>query len=237
MDKVDRPKRFYKAAHAVPLNEGWTVHLDGRALKTHAKAALLLPTQALAEAIAKEWNDQGEELDLHSMTLTRLANVAIDRTPETRAEMVAEVTRYGETDVTCYLADAPEALQKRQDSAWRPWRDWAGQELGIMLVPVIGLMASPQPQASLDRIAEIAAEMDDYALTGLAWGCSLFGSIVLALAVSRVALSGEQALSASCVDEDWQIEQWGEDDEAKSVRARRLKDAKAIEVWFKALAS
>lgn len=106
-----------------------------------------------------------------------------------------------------------------------------------MLVPVIGLMASPQPQASLDRIAEIAAEMDDHTLTGLAWGCSLFGSIVLALAVSRTALSGEDALRASCVDEDWQIEQWGEDDEAKSVRARRLKDAKAIEVWFKALAS
>ena len=150
MDKVSKPKRFYKQAGVQALEAGFAVELDGRAIKTPAKAPLALPSEPLAQAIAAEWQAQGETLDLQAMTLTRLANVAIDRTPETRAELAAELARYAGTDVTCYLADAPSALRARQDEAWTPWREWAGRELNVVLVPVIGLMASPQPQASLD---------------------------------------------------------------------------------------
>ncbi len=236
MDKVNLPKRFYKAATAAEREGGHAVELDGRPIKTPAKSDLLLPTKALAEAIASEWENQGESLDLQSMTLTRLANVAIDRTPETRAELALELARYAGTDVTCYLADAPSALRARQEAAWQPWRDWAGKTLGIMLVPVIGLIASPQPQASLDAVRDYALTRDDFRLTALTWGCSLFGSAVLALAVEAGALRAEPALAASCVDEDWQVEQWGEDDEAKEIRAGRAREAAALQIWFDALA-
>lgn len=235
MDKVDRPKRFYKQAGISSMQTGFAVELDGRPIKTPAKAPLALPSEALARAIAAEWQAQGETLDLQGMTLTRLANVAIDRTPATRADLAEELTRYAGTDVVCYLADAPGELRSRQDAAWTPWRDWAGRELDIILVPVEGLMASPQPQASLDAVRAHARSLDDFRLTGLAWACSLFGSAILALAVEQGALSAGDALKASCVDEDWQIEQWGEDEEALRVRRARARDADALQLWFEGL--
>lgn len=235
MDKVNLPKRFYKDAAAVRLDDGFSVELDGRAIKTPAKATLTLPTEKLAKAVAEEWTAQGETLDLQGMTLTRLANVALDRTPDTRDDLAEELTRYASTDVTCYLADSPAALRERQEAVWQPWREWAGKELGIVLVPVVGLMASPQPQASLDAVREHALGLDDFRLTALAWGCSLLGSAVLALAVERGVLGARDAFAASCVDETWQIEQWGEDEEAMAVRSAREKDAGALQTWFEAL--
>ena len=235
MDKVDKPKRFYKQASVAPVDDGYTIALDGRPIKTPAKAALTLPSKALADAIADEWAAQGETLDLQAMTLTRLANVAIDRTPESRTDLAEEFQRYAGTDVTCYLADAPTELRDRQEKAWGPWREWAGRELGVVLVPVMGLMASPQPQASLDAVKAHALGLDDFRLTALTWACSLFGSAVLALAVEQGALTAQDALKASLVDEDWQIEQWGEDAEAQQVRAARGRDAAALQLWFEAL--
>jgi len=235
MDKVNLPKRFYKDAAVRAEGERFAVELDGRPIKTPAKATLTVPTQNLAEAIASEWREQGETLDLQGMTLTRLANVALDRTPDTRAELAEELSRYAGTDVTCYLADSPSELQARQEAAWKPWRDWAGKELGIVLVPVIGLMASPQPEASLQAVRDYALSRDDFELTALAWGCSLLGSAVLALAVERGALSAQDALTASCIDEDWQIEQWGQDEEAAAVRAGRAREADALQLWFERL--
>lgn len=235
MEKVNLPKRFYKQASVAEDGQGFAILLDGRAIKTPAKTALAVPTQALAEAIAAEWDAQGETLDLQNMTLTRLANVAIDRTPDTREELAEELSRYAGTDVTCYRAESPAELQTRQDAAWTPWREWAGKELGVVLVPVTGLMASPQPEASLQAVRAHAIALDDFRLTALTWGCSLLGSAVLALAVEQGVLTAEAALSASCVDEDWQIEQWGADEEAMAVRARRARDADALQLWFEAL--
>ncbi len=235
MDKVTKPKRFYKVASIASVDGGYAVELDGRPIKTPAKVTLTLPTEALAKAVAGEWDAQGETLDLQGMTLTRLANVAIDRTPETRSDLAEELARYAGTDVTCYLADAPTELRARQEAAWKPWRDWAGQDLGVVLVPVVGLMASPQPQASLDAALQHALKLDDFRLTALTWACSLLGSAVLALAVEQGRLSAPDALNASLVDEDWQIEQWGQDEEAMQVRAARLKDAEALQLWFEAL--
>ena len=235
MDKVTLPKRFYKQANVVEEAQGFAILLDGRPIKTPAKTALCVPTRSLAEAIAAEWERQGETLDLQGMTLTRLANVAIDRTPETRDELAEELTRYAGTDVTCYLAEAPAELQARQDAAWKPWRDWAGKELGVVLVPVIGLMASPQPEASLQAVRAHALTLDDFRLTALAWACSLFGSAILAFAIERGVLSADVALAASCVDEDWQSKQWGEDEEAMAVRAARKQDAESLQLWFEAL--
>lgn len=235
MDKVNTPKRFYKDAAVRTEGTGYAVELDGRPIKTPAKATLTVPTEQLAEAIASEWRAQGDSLDLQGMTLTRLANVALDRTPHTRADLAEELSRYAGTDVTCYLAQSPAELQKRQEAAWKPWRDWAGKELGVVLVPVIGLMASPQPEASLQAVRDYALTCDDFRLTALTWGCSLLGSTVLALAVEQGQLSASEALRASCVDEDWQIEQWGEDEEAQTVRAGRAREADALQQWFEAL--
>ena len=230
-----KPKRFYKDAAAEQMPGGWTVALDGRTIKTPARAALCLPSQRLARAIAAEWNEQCDIIDLAAMHLTRLANVAIDRTPEAREEMADELARYCETDLLCHIAEGPEELVEREEAYWRPVREWAGQELDILLVPVEGLLASPQPDASLEAARQVALEMDDFRLTGTLFGCGLFSSALLALAVAEGQLSAADAFEVSRVDEAWQIEQWGEDEEAKAATEARRKEARALEAWMRGL--
>lgn len=235
MNTSSAPKRFYKTASAAAVEGGYAIHLDGRPIKTPARAALTVPTEALAEAIAAEWDGQGDTLDMKTMTLTKLANVAVDRTPETRDEMAVELTRYAETDVVCFLAEGPAPLRERQDAAWTPWRTWVGREMGILLIPVEGLIASPQPEESIIKVGAHALMMDDFRLTGLLWGCGLLGSAVLAIAVEQGALSAADAINASCVDEDWQAENWGQDEDAAAIRAHKNVEAAALGRWFGAL--
>lgn len=236
MDKVTRPKRFYTTASADGSDaDGYRIALDTRPLRTPQKALLTVPTQKLAAAIVAEWQGQGDFLDLQRMTLTRLANVVIDRTPETRADLIAEFVNYLTTDVVCYLATSPAQLRAQQEAVWQPLRTWIGQAFNIVLVPVEGIVASPQPQASLDAAREYATKLDNFQLTALVWACSLFGSAVLAVALQTGRLDATAAFAASCVDEDWQRSQWGEDEEAAAVRAERLRDAQALQVWFHSL--
>ena len=231
----EMPKRFYKNAGITGAGDGWSVVLDGRPVRTPARAELTLPTQALARAIAEEWDRQGEQIDIQAMHLMRLANVAIDRTPETRAAMADEVAKYCETDLTCHLAEGPEALVARQEAAWRPVRDWSGRALGVMLVPVTGLLAVPQPAASLEAARAHALALDDFRLTGLAFGCGLFGSALLALALEQGEIDAESAHRAARIDEDYQAEQWGRDEEAEAFAAARRIEADALGSWFTAL--
>lgn len=236
MTSAQNPKRFYKSVSVAAADEGFAIALDGRPVKTPARARLTVPTKALAAALAAEWDGQGETLDMASMTLTKLANVAIDRTPDNRAGMADELAKYAETDVVCYLAEGPAPLRDRQTAAWTPWREWAGKTLDVVLLPVEGLIAAPQPSASLDAVRAHALGLDPFRLTGLSWACGLFGSAVLALAVEQDALNASKALSISCVDEDWQVEQWGIDDEAAAARAVREAECAALQTWFDTLA-
>ena len=233
----NNPKRFYENASAEPFGEAWTVTLDERTLKTPARQQLLLPTKRLAQAIAAEWNAQGDRIDIAAMPLTRLANVALDRTPEARDEMADELARYCETDLICHLAEEPEELRDLEESHWAPVRAWAEETLDIHLVPVEGIIASPQPDASLDAARFAALDMDDFQLTGLLFGCGLFGSALLALAASMGAMQAEDAFEVSRIDEAFQAENWGEDDEAKELLELRRLEAKALGVWIRALAA
>lgn len=234
-EPTETPKRFYKQAAVEPMDGGWTVALDGRTIKTPARAGLVLPTERLARAIAAEWQGQEAKIDLLAMHLTRLANVAIDRAEETRDEMADELARYCETDLICHIADAPDELAEAEETHWAPVREWAGDTLGVNLVPVIGIVASPQPDASLEAARDHALSLDAFRLTGLLFGAGLFGSALLALAVEQEALSAEDAYEISRIDEAWQADNWGEDDEAKAVTEARRIEAKALGVWFRAL--
>ncbi|MFN4023877.1 MAG: ATP12 family chaperone protein [Hyphomonas sp.] len=232
----DRPKRFYKDAAAEPAEGGgWQIALDGRSVKTPARALLRLPTEALAEELAEEWADQKTHIDLMSMHLTRLANVAIDRTPEMREEMAAEVARYCETDLLCHIAEEPYELVLLEEARWSPVRDWAAETLGVILVTTEGITASPQPDASLDAARAYALGLDDFRLTALVYACGLFGSALLAMAVLEGAITAEAAFSLSRLDEDWQAERWGEDEEARAAAEARREEAEALGRWLDAL--
>jgi chaperone required for assembly of F1-ATPase len=230
-----KPKRFYKAAAASPVEGGFAVQLDGRTPKSPAKKPLVLPTKALAELVAAEWEAQVEFIDNSVMPASRLAFTAIDRVAETRAEVAAEIAAYAASDHLCYRAEHPAPLVERQEREWGAVLDWARAELGLSFTPVAGIIHQPQPPATLASVEALALTLDDFTLTGAAFAAGLFGSTVLALAVRAGRLTGQKALDLSRLDEIFQAEQWGQDAEAKA-RAEALSvEAMMIDRWFAAL--
>ncbi|MBY6155677.1 ATPase [Vannielia litorea] len=217
-------KRFWTEAQAVPEGAGFAVHLDGRPVKTPAKAPLLLPTEALARAVAAEWQAQGEKIDPLSMPFTRSANSALDRVAPQHADVAEIVAAYGESDLICYRADSPTALVERQAVAWDPLVDWASDALDAPLVIATGVMHVPQPATSIESLRALVQRQDAFALTALHDLTALSGSLVMGLAVQANHAAPEDLWERSRVDETWQIEQWGEDEEAAEVAARKRGD-------------
>ena len=232
--QAPRIKRFYKTAGVAEAEGGFALNLDGRTARTPAKRPLVVPTRALAEAIAVEWEAQREFLAPATMPLTRLAHSAIDGVAEALEATIAEIAKYAETDLVCYRALEPEKLASRQAEAFDPVLAFAEGELGARFVLAGGIMHVPQPAASLAAVrAAIPAE--PFAVTALHGLTSLSGSVLIALMIAREAIAPEAAWAAAHVDEDFQIEAWGEDEEAMRRRESRWREFEAASAALKAL--
>lgn len=209
-----RAKRFWSDAKAVSCDGGYTVELDGRPVKTPAKAALTLPTQGFADAVAAEWMGQDKDIDPLSMPYTRTANAAIDKVTVQREEIIDMLADYGDSDLLCYRADGPESLTLRQSSTWDPALAWAKDALGATLLPRTGVMHVRQDDASLKAIRTHIARASTFQLTALHDLIMLSGSAVLGLAAAEGWKTPLEIWEMSILDETWQAEQWGHDDEA-----------------------
>ena len=209
--------------------------LDGRPVRTPAGDKLKLPCPALAQLLAAEWAGQGEHIVIADMPATRLAFTALDRAPVSRDEVADEIARHAGADLLCYFAEGPESLVEREVAHWGPMLGWADRELGLRLVRVSGHMHQLQPEATLARVRTLALELSDFDLTGLVNAAGLFGSAVLAFALQRGELSGDEALDLSRLDEAFQEERWGVDEEAAHRTARMRHEAQVLEQWFAAL--
>lgn len=218
------PRRFWTAARVTAEAGGHAVLLDDRPLRTPARAALRLPTPALARAVAAEWEAQERRVRPETMPLTRAVNVAIDRVAPARAHVAAELARYGETDLICYRAAAPEALVAAQASAWDPLLGWAAEALGARLTPVQGVMFAPQPAPALAALHAAVDRFDPFELTALSELVALTGSLVIGLATAHQPNRAPDLWAAAHVDEAWQARQWGEDAEAAATLAARQGD-------------
>lgn len=232
---AERPRRFYKIAAAAPVEGGFAVTLDGRTPRTPGGARLMVPTLALAEQLAAEWDAQAKFIVADAMPATRLANTVIDRIGDVRTEVAAEVARYAGSDLICYFAEAPQALVEEEAARWGPLIDWAADELAVELQRVTGVVHRPQDPAALARVQAVALELNDFQLAAVAHGAGLLGSAILALALQRGRLTGQQAFELSRVDEDFQVRQWGEDEEAKARAEAIHAEALMLERWFRAL--
>ena len=216
-----KAKRFWKEAQVVEEGTGFTVHLDGRPVRTPAKAPLIVPAKALAAEIAAEWDAQEGEIDPNTMPFTRSANAAIDKVRPQQAEVADMIADYGDSDLLCYRASTPEELAARQAAGWDPLLDWAAETLGARLTVAQGVMHVRQPAAALARLRDAVHAQGACPLTAFHDLVSLSGSLVLGLAVARHRLSAEEAWELSVIDETWQAEQWGDDDEAMAQAAIR----------------
>jgi chaperone required for assembly of F1-ATPase len=204
-------KRFYSQATVSPEAGGVAILLDGRPVRTPARAPLRVPTEELAEAIAGEWNVQGETVDPRSMPLTGLANAAIDRVEADPAEFGRSLVEYGGSDLLCYRAEGPQSLVERQDRIWNPLLGWARTRFGIEIETTTGVMHRPQPQETLDQLGRAVAARGPFQLAGLAPLVTISGSLIIALALAEGAIGLEPAWEAAMLDEAWQAEQWGAD--------------------------
>ncbi|QIB35459.1 ATP12 family chaperone protein [Ancylobacter pratisalsi] len=218
------PKRFYSQAGVADAGEGlFRVELDGRPVRTPGRRLLAVPSRRLAEALAGEWAEQGEQIDPMTMPLTRLANSALDGVEDAREAVAAEIVRYAASDLLCYRADSPRRLVERQAEHWDPLLGWARETLGATFILSEGIRFVSQPERSLDAIRRSLPD-DSLRLAALNLMTTLSGSAVIALAVWHRRLTPEAAWHTAHLDELTQEEAWGADAEAMLRRDSRYRD-------------
>ena len=221
-------KRFYQAVTVKsedagePEAGGWRVLLDGRGIKTACGNPQIVPTRALAEALAAEWAGQGEEINPSAFRFRDLADYAIDVAGPDRATVIAAVLRFAESDTLCYRAEPDEALAERQREVWEPLLAKAEARWDVHFERISGVIHRPQPAATLVRMARVLEAQDSFTLAALHTLASLAASLVIALAAIAPGADAEALWNAANLEEDWQAELWGKDAEAETLRTRRL---------------
>lgn len=217
-------KRFWKEVSVERDGDGWGIMLDGRAVRTPARAALVVPTAALADAVADEWRSVEDEIDPRTMPMTGLANAAIDRVAPERQAFASGLARYAEADLACYRSEWPPELAGRQERSWDELLAWGRRRYDVDFSTTTGLIHVPQPQATIDRLSQAVAELDAFHLAGLSPLVTAGGSLLAALAVLDNAIAPDAAWDAVSVDERWQLEQWGADKEAEAALDNKRRD-------------
>ena len=217
-------KRFWKSAGAVEREGGWGVELDGKPVRTPAKEPLAVPTSALAEAIAVEWNSVGDTINPRDLPLTGLANAAIDRVVPDKQAFAAGLARYAEGDLACYRSEGPDALVERQAESWDPLLGWARRRFDVDFRTTSGILHVDQPPATVERLRHAVAALDAFRLAGLSPLVTIGGSLIASLGVLEGALTPDMAWEAVSIDERWQLEQWGTDAEAEAALENRRRD-------------
>jgi len=235
--KSAAPRRFYERVDIGPSEQGFVVRLDGRTPRSPRGRALAAPTGDLAELLAAEWRAQGDTINMASMPATRLAHTALDAIPDQRHPTIRSIVDFAGSDLTCYLAEAPGSLVRRQKAAWGPLLDWVRNRHGLVLETRVGVIHRPQPASTLESLDGKLQGESDFGLAGLAFASSLFSSAVIALALRDAHLDAEAAFAASRVDETFQAEAWGVDSEAQARAEGLAREARMVGAWFAALRS
>ena len=215
-------KRFYAEAAAAPVDGGWQVQLDGRGLRTQGGAAQIVPTAALAHALAAEWTAQGDEIDPRGFVFRDMADYAIDRIAADREAALALILPFAQTDTLCYRADPDEPLFRRQQELWEPLLTACEARHGLRLERVSGIMHRRQPEESLARLRAALEDLDPFALAAAHTAASLTASLVIALAALEDDADAERLFAAANAEQDWQAELWGWEYSAEDDRALRL---------------
>ena len=227
-------RRFYADAGVGEAEGGFTVTLDGKQIKTPSGLTVIVPARSLAETIAAEWNAQGEFIDPLTMPVTRFANSVVQGVVENLAAVSDDVAKYFGSDLLFYRAGHPEGLVAREAAHWDPILFWAAKTLGAHFMLAEGVMHVRQPPSAI-AAARGALPADPWAIAALHVITALTGSALLALALFHGVIDPDQAWAAAHVDEDWNAEKWGVDEEMAARRAAKLVDFNAVAAVLKAL--
>ncbi len=217
-------KRFWKAVAVVAEEGGYSIHLDGRPVRTPARAALLLPNETLAKAVAAEWEAVEDRIDPGTMPLTGLANAAIDQVGPDRDGFASGLARYAEADLACYRAEGPQPLVEWQEQSWDALLGWGRRRFDVDFATTCSIMHVAQPAPTIERLAHAIAILEPFRLAALSPLVTIGGSLLAALALLELKYSTQQAWDAVTIDDRWQLEQWGLDAEAVVALENRRQD-------------
>jgi chaperone required for assembly of F1-ATPase len=220
-------KRVYRKTGVRHEAGGFVVLLDDSVLRSPGRCALCLPTESMAQAIASEWDGQGEELDTTALRLTKLAGRAVDMDAAERAQVEDTVAGYVETDLVSHRAEGPPDLVAKQAAVWDPLLEWAMQAFSKAPQVTVGVLPVPTDASLAARYVDIVAGLDLYELVSLQALTSVTGSLVIALAVFKQELDADRAWDVSQIDETYRMSRWGDDPEAAGSRATRREDLNA----------
>ncbi len=224
--KSSLPRRFWTRVEVKQQPDGFGIALDDRLTKTPARKPLLVPSRALAGHLAQEWQAIVKVIDPAQMPLTRLVNSALDGVSLQMEEVQADAARYAGSDLLCYRAEMPDRLVALQQDQWGPLLDWAESELGARLHVTQGLFFVEQPDVSLAAIRQAVVRFDHpLTLAALHTLTTLTGSVILALALAHRRLKLAEVWALAHLDEDFQMEVWGQDEEALTRRAAKWREA------------
>lgn len=230
-------KRFWDQATVEAVETGYAIHLDGRPMRLPSGTPLVVTSPDLAQAIAAEWQaaggGKGGEMSFNDTPLTRLAGTAQERIAPDPLPTVDAIARYGETDLLCYRAETPPALVQRQELQWQPWLDWVKSAYDAPMRVTSGVAYIKQHHDSVTALRNAVAALDPDALTGLGIAVPALGSLVLGLALASGELDAETAHGLAALDELFQVEQWGEDEEAAERRANVAADLRLAERYIR----
>ena len=225
LNQVELPKRFYKEVGVAPVEGGFAVTLDGRQVRTPGKKIpIAVPAVSVAQAMATEWSAQGTHIDPATMPMVRLINAAVESGEELVPELRAEVMKFAAGDLLLYRADSPQELVSQQEVTWDNALVKLARQFGVSFQPTVGILHQPQPQATLDRLAQVIEQENLLTLTALVSITGITGSGLLAIGFLHQLFSAEDVWTAAHLDEDYQIAQWGADEEAMERRAKRREE-------------
>ena len=211
-------KRFYKDVSVCEKEDHFAVLLDGKTIKTPEKKLCVMPTEVMANKIAEEWREQGEDINPGSMPITKLMNTAIDRVGGRRTELIEELVEYAGTDQLCYRADHPPELIEQQNSCWDPLLKKITVAHGVELKTTCGVVFVQQPKEQMDKIRNYLAAIGDFPLMAFYMMTTVTGSVTIGINLFEGHITADEAWNAGQLDENFQISQWGTDAEAEERR-------------------
>jgi len=232
--RTPRRKRFYAKAGAIEGKDGFAITLDDRPIRTPSGRQVVVPVREIADAVVAEWEAQQEFIEPLTMPLTRFANSVVDAVVDRVEAVTDDVAKYFQSDLLFYRAGHPEALVAREAAHWDPVVFWAADTLGAHFILAEGIVHVRQPDSAI-AAARAALPEDPWSIAALHVITTLTGSALLALALKQRVVDPDQAWAAAHVDEDWNSEKWGVDEEVAARRAARLVDFRAAAGILRAL--
>ena len=224
-------KRFYKEVSVAPAGDGWQVMLDGRSLKTQGGQPQIVPGERLAEMLAEEWRAQGETIDPAAFRFRDMADYALDVVARDQAALVEKLLGYAETDTLCFRADPEEPLYRRQQELWEPIVAGLEAREGVTLHRISGILHRPQTEETRQRLTGRLGELDPFTLTALEQTTSLAASLCIGLEALQKRADGNALWAAANLEEEWQADQWGREEEAEERRQQRGEDFSAAQAF------